>query len=246
MDNDLLQALASLPGNEAAFGRLHPGKLSASDHASPAGSGEFAYTDRTLPGTAEGSYFYRARAVDSAENASPLGPATLPIRLRDVSQPRPPDVVSVLGGDRQIRLRWNASRETHLAEYRLYRTSDPASTGDIRLMDPVVVCGPDEHVAEQASQREYADDTVAPRTPYFYRMVAVRHLDYEDGQEAESPPDHRQRYRHRPTTGKPLSRPTGCPHRSCLPDSSWPGAAVTPVSPAWCKRRRPAPPSGFL
>lgn len=192
LDNDLLQALASLPGNERAFIKLHSGKLLT---VTDDDNDDFLYHDDTLPGQGAGAYFYRAKAIDIVENSSPLGPASQPVWLRDVTPPRAPDVISVLGGEQKVILRWWPNMETNLAEYRLFRTAVEADAADSRLMNLLAIITPEEHQEEIPPRTDrpnrtrtgyaYYDETVVPGKPYYYRLLAARRLNYADGQEVE-------------------------------------------------------------
>jgi hypothetical protein len=192
LDNDLLQALASLPGNERAFTKLHSGKLLSAEYDE---NGEFVYADQTLPGDGAGVYFFRARAVDEVENVSEMGPASMPVRLRDVMPPRSPAVRAVLGGEKEVVLQWWPNTETHLEAYRLYRSATADNTADIRLMGLVATIDPADNQTQlplnsqnpPATRQgyEFRDQAVVPGSPYFYRLIAVRQLVYDDGREAE-------------------------------------------------------------
>ncbi len=189
LDNDLFQALASLPQNNGAFSKLHNGKLLLADFED---AGDFVYNDENLPGEGAGIYFYRAKALDQYENASPMGPAAMPVYLRDVAALRPPAVQAIFGGPQEITLRWWPSRETHLNNYVIYRCQREEDTSDIRLMDIVGEVDPNDESAltplpldtGTTSVREgyeFRDPTTQAGVPYYYRLAAERQLSYDDG-----------------------------------------------------------------
>jgi hypothetical protein len=143
LDDALLQALASLPENEPAFRIIHADLLDA-DAVASADPTTAEYTDAALPGFSSSRYFYRVRTYDAVMNRGDLGGSTPPIYMRDVAPARPPSVVHVLGGEKLIRLTWQANVETHLAEYRIYRATDSEGMRDVRLMQLVETCSPSE------------------------------------------------------------------------------------------------------
>lgn len=182
-----LRILAGLPGNEAAFTQvtLEPLEMNAPailDERRPDDDAQYtsadsnirAYTD-TLPGRATNRYFYRAAFVDPAQNISALSLAGPPVYLRKVEPPRTPVITRVVGGERQITIKWAANREPGLAGYRVYRAGEEYRAADPRTMDLVHSAG--------AADLEWTDDAnLIPGRKYFYRMAAV------DTSENESTP----------------------------------------------------------
>jgi hypothetical protein len=145
LSNDALRVLAGLPGNERAFTQitiqpLDPDDAATADRRGPDDPEDYTpntdlrvYMD-TLPRRSSNRYFYRAAYIDGAQNRSHLSLASPPVYLPKVTPPHTPVITKVLGGDRQITLRWNCSHEPDLAEYRIYRTDKKENARDIRLM----------------------------------------------------------------------------------------------------------------
>ena len=190
--NDALRVLAGLPGNERAFAQvtvqpLDPEELDPEDptqkrlrdRVGPDNPTTYqpkeelrAYID-TLDGRSTNRYFYRVAYVDGAHNRSGLSLASPPVYLPNVVPPRAPVVTKVLGGDRQIILRWASNREPDLAEYRVYRADSQEAARDLRLMTLVhtEVVSPGEPDTRPA-EVEWIDP-VPGLVNFFYRMVAV-------------------------------------------------------------------------
>ncbi len=142
---------------ESAFGKV--GEMQDD------GSGASAsYTD-TVKGTGRNRYAYRLKAVDAAGNASALSAALL-VNLHDVAPPKAPVITKVKGEENQVTVKWAANTDEGLSGYALYRTEEESRAGDYRSMELVTEA--------DTSTLEYADTGVAPRTPYYYGLVAVR------------------------------------------------------------------------
>ncbi len=136
LSNNALRVLAGLPSTEDAFTQrtiqpLDPNHIDTHDRRGPGDPDDYTntlsdlrlYID-TLDGRAAANcYFYRAAYVDDAHNRSALSLASPPVGLPSVVPPRKPVITKILGGDRQIILKWASNRETDLAEYRVYRLS---------------------------------------------------------------------------------------------------------------------------
>jgi hypothetical protein len=180
-----LRVLAGLPTSEAAFVQLtinplDPGDAANADRKGPDTPDDFlpdpnhrAFID-TLDGRATNRYFYRAAYVDGAHNLGPLGLVSPPVYLPNVVPPRTPVVTKVLGGDRQITLKWASNREPDLAEYRVYRAGTEQAQRDLRLMTLVhtETVPPGEPMARPAESAWV--DTPAPGSKkYYYRLCAV-------------------------------------------------------------------------
>jgi hypothetical protein len=191
LSNDGLRVLAGLPGIDRVFVQLTPQALDPDepDAGGPDGLrwrrvgpdvapdalavGERAYVD-TLDGRATNRYFYRSAYVDEVQNVGPLGLASPPVWLPDVTAPRAPKLVRTTGGERQITLEWFSNREADLAEYRVYRTDDSTRTRDIRLMTRAhtEIVPPGDPAARPATVSW--NDTLLPGLVTFtYRVVAV-------------------------------------------------------------------------
>jgi hypothetical protein len=154
----------------------------------PPGDDLCAYVD-SFDGRSRNRYLYRVGAVDDAHNrAGALTYPTPPTRARDAVPPETPIVAGLVAGhpddaeadDRRLTLRWNAVRSPDLARYRVYRTTDPDTVRDIRLMaeaatfsvpvptdgDPLVTGRGD------GSNIVWTDDDRDAGVDYHYRVVA--------------------------------------------------------------------------
>jgi len=200
LSNDGLRVLAGLPGNEHAFSQItiwpldsqerdpedtallrwrnrpgpdDPYTFRIGDSENPLASpGLSAYID-ALDGRATNRYFYRSSYVDGAHNRSPLSLSSPPIWLRDVVPPRAPVFSRVLGGDRQITLKWASNREQNLAEYRVYRTENGKNARDLRLMTLVhAEPAPSSDPADRPAEVSWTD-AVPGLVTFYYRLVAV-------------------------------------------------------------------------
>ena len=174
LDDELLQALADLPGNEWAFVTLHDGVIAA--HAEPGGAGGVFYVDRTLSGRGANRYCYRVQPVDVTGNQGELGPSSLPVQTRNVAPPPKPAALGATGGDRSIRIRWRAVGRADVSAYRIFRSESAADARDTRLM-ALVATLPVTGAVEYA----WTDETPVPLRPYFYRVIAVRRLEPDTG-----------------------------------------------------------------
>src|SRR6266567_4645644 len=132
-----------------------------------------AYID-TLDGRSTNRYFYRAAYVDGAHNRSALGLSSAPVYLPDVVPPRAPVITKVLGGDRQITLRWASNREPDLREYHVYRADSPEAARDLRLMPLVhTETVPTGDPRVRPAEVEWTDKSIPTLIPVHYRLVAV-------------------------------------------------------------------------
>ncbi len=184
LSNDGLRILAGLPGNERAFTQLtvqplDPADAANADRQGPDSPDDYtpnpalrAFQD-TLDGRAINRYCYRAVYVNGAHNRSSMSLASAPVALPNVVPPRAPVLTSVAGGDRQISLAWASNREPDLAEYRVYRADSAEQAADIRLMTLVHTAPAAADPAARPASVTWADATVVPYQPCFYRVVAV-------------------------------------------------------------------------
>jgi len=164
---------------------LDPADPTYADKAEPghvANADLMAYRD-TLDGKSSSHYFYRVRAVNAAGTRGPWAerdadghylPAIGPVACPDVVPPRAPAITKVLGGDRQITLRWGQNREPDLAGYRVYRADSKDKAEDLRLMERV----PTEDVppaacAEYPGEVCWTDMERPGLVTFYYRVVAV-------------------------------------------------------------------------
>lgn len=175
--DDPLRVLAGLPGNESAFAQITLAPLEMADPQIKDGrrpdddaayisksTNIRAFTD-TLPGRAINRYLYRARFVDGAQNQGALSLAGPVVYLRKVEPPRAPVITKVIGGDRQITLRWAANREPDLKEYRVYRTDVRENAVDLRLMTLAATLG--------SAEQSWSDADAPPAVTVYYRLAAV-------------------------------------------------------------------------
>lgn len=184
LSDDALRILTNLPGNERAFVQLTLQALDAGDPATADRRGPDdpanytprpalrAYTD-TLDGRATNRYLYRAVYVDAAQNRSAMGPIGTPVRLPNVVPPRAPAISKVIGGDRQITIRWASNREVDLLEYRVFRADVKDAAEDIRRMTQVAVIAADPDPAARPPAVEWTDQPVLGLKDFWYRVVAV-------------------------------------------------------------------------
>ena len=183
LSNDGLRILAGLPGNEHAFTQITIEPLDPDDPANtnrlgPDNPDDFvvdpalrAFTD-ALDGRATNRYFYRAAAVDAAQNRSPLGLSSPPVCLPKVVPPRTPTLRSAAGGESMVTLSWAPNREPDLAEYWILRAEDQQAAADPRTMTLVQTQAVGD-VAGQPSKLSWTDSPVPGLTTFYYRLVAV-------------------------------------------------------------------------
>ena len=194
LSNNALRILGGLPGNKAAFTQLTIQPLENDDPANADRRGPDtpsnympnpnlrAYVD-TLNGLTSNRYLYRAMYVDRAHNQSGTTPksseaemslASVPVLVPKVVPPRTPTFTKVLGGDRQIILRWASNREPDLKEYRVYRTDNAAAAGNLQQMTLVhTEMVPDGDPADRPTEVVWTDTSVPGLASFFYRMTAV-------------------------------------------------------------------------
>jgi hypothetical protein len=174
LSDDALSVLANLPGNGEAFAQVTIDPLDLTPGANDDRRGpddDATYAARPtmnawldeIPGRTQTRYLYKIAYVDSAQNHGPLSKASPPVYVPKVVPPRTPVITKIVGGDRQITLKWAANREPDLAGYRVYRTDDEEKAGDIRLMDKVNDVG--------AGEVQY-DDVVPGLVTFYYRLTA--------------------------------------------------------------------------
>ena len=193
LSNDALRVLAGLPGNEHAFTQLtiqpldpndpltanrrgpdDPDSFFLNDSNNPLSSGGLRVYLDTLDGRSNNRYFYRAAYVDGAHNRGPLGLSSPPVWLPNVVAPRTPVITKVLGGDREIILKWASNREPDLAAYRVYRAPDKTSARDVRLMTLVHTQEvKDGDAASRPAEVSWTDKTVPGLVTFYYRVAAV-------------------------------------------------------------------------
>lgn len=193
-----LRALAMLPGNESAFVQVTidpinsyeaesgdktepPPKLRWRDRRGPDTPEGFAIDEAnrsafidTLDGRSINRYLYRAAFVDSAHNQSELGLPGPVVYLPNVVPPRTPVITKVLGGDRQITIKWASNREPDLAEYRIYRADSEEATRDLRLMILVhTETVPTGDPAARPPEVTWINTPVPGLVTFYYSLVSV-------------------------------------------------------------------------
>jgi len=87
-------------------------------------------------------------------------------------------ITSITGGENQIIIKWAKNPGSDIAGYLLYRTQDKKHANDLRRMELIKANDTDAYtveVTEPLPQKEFefADNTVLPRQPYYYGLVAV-------------------------------------------------------------------------
>lgn len=196
------RALAILPGNDAAFIQVTINPLDSFE-SDPADSTKLRWRDRrgpdnaddfpldpnarrayidTLDGRSTNRYFYRAAFVDGAHNLGELGLVGPVVYLRNVVPPRAPVITKVLGGDRQITIKWASNREADIAEYRVYRAVTEERARDIRLMELVhteSVAGIDPMA--RPAEISWSDTPVSGLVRSYYRLCAIDDADNRSG-----------------------------------------------------------------
>jgi len=198
LTNDALRVLAGLPDNDDAFTQLtiqpldpqepdpdDPTLLRWRNRVGPDNRADFVvdaalrvYID-TLDGRSTNRYFYRAGYVDGAHNRSEhLSLSSPPVYCPDVVPPRAPTIIKVLGGDRQIILRWVSNREPDVTEYRVYRAASAEATREVRLMKQVGTVAVDPVVRPETVQ--WSDKPVPGLKDFWYCVVAVDRVDPAD------------------------------------------------------------------
>ncbi|MCF6154507.1 MAG: hypothetical protein E3K36_04480 [Candidatus Brocadia sp.] len=190
-----LQILASLPDNVNAFTELNGTPIDESDPAyedriteipdpvrgatyTPDPANVLLYVDETLDGRGNNRYFYALRSVDTNGMQSVLSLATPPVEVPKTTPAPAPVITAVAGGENQITIRWAKNPGAEIAGYLLYRTQDNKKAKDWRRMEFIKANDTDTYtveVTEPLPQKEFEfiDNTVLPRQPYYYGLVAV-------------------------------------------------------------------------
>jgi hypothetical protein len=169
LNNRAVMDLADLDTHREPFRPAHPGTVPGP-----------VYVD-TMDGRGAGRFVYRVRTVDASGTAGPWS-ATLPIvELRDVTPPKTPTLLSVLGEEDAVSLAWRSGTEPDLAGYRIWRSADPAELTDVRRLPAYAEMtatgvgggtgGGDGTGA--ALWTGWTDAGPAPLTQWFYRVAAV-------------------------------------------------------------------------
>ena len=162
LSDDLVQALAGLPGNDAAFALITTSPLSSSPYQA------------TLDGRSTNHHCFAVKLIDGAGNRSLLGWPSRPVHTPKVTPPATPVITKVLGGDRQITLIWASNREPDLKEYRVYRADSAAAAGDVATMTLVhAEVVPPGDAATRPAEVSFTDAPVNGAVmTFYYRLVA--------------------------------------------------------------------------
>jgi hypothetical protein len=132
-----------------------------------------AYLDK-LPGKSRVRYFYRVMLLDGAQNRGMMGLPTPPVYLPKVVPPRAPVITKVLGGDRQISIKWASNREPDVVKYGVYRSDAEQEARDIRFMTLVhTEVGPFGDPETRPAEVMWIDAGVISGRPFWYRVVVV-------------------------------------------------------------------------
>jgi hypothetical protein len=177
-----LRVLAGLPNSESAFIQLTINALNDKDNLNRRGPdnsdnlvldvNQRAFID-TLDGRSTNRYFYRAAFVDAALKLGPLGLSSPPVYLPNVVPPRVPVITKILGGERQITIKWASNREPDLAGYRIYRTEIEESARDVRLME-IIATLTQANINLSDPSVEWTDNhNLIGGRKYYYRLAAV-------------------------------------------------------------------------
>ncbi len=162
-DPGLLQQIASLAGNAAAFTARMTAPQGVADCTAAVPRREFAsagqnvtseeglwhdtttgnlvYTD-AVPGIGTTLYYYRVLAVDTVGNRSEPGPSTPPVATRVKAAPRPPVLDRSRTGDATITILWNHPNDGSADRYLVCHSTDLADLQDLDLLVPDVVSFP--------------------------------------------------------------------------------------------------------
>jgi hypothetical protein len=188
LKNILLKALASLPGNEKAFAKLHEQAIHPDDslfsnrNTDVPAPGEvepavdpnlLLYVDKSIDGGADNIYFYRIRTVNEVGALGDFGLSTAPIYLPKIIRPEMPRMIIARGGNREIVIRWSASLENNVVGYLLYRSDMKAKAKDIRKMLLLKENPADTFSVNAVTNPMFVDRQAEPWKEYYYRAVAV-------------------------------------------------------------------------
>ncbi|MBC2727213.1 MAG: Ig-like domain-containing protein, partial [Desulfosporosinus sp.] len=125
---------------------------------SPA-SASAAY-DWDVSGLAEGAYFVRGVAKDTAGNLSSTSDNANYVEYRvDHTGPTAPTGFQAQAADGYVTLSWLQNPELDLVAYKVYKSTSVEGSYSV--------------LAERVSSLEYRDRNVEPQTTYFYRVAAL-------------------------------------------------------------------------
>ena len=186
--------LANLAENNAAYTRLHSQPIYEDDNdyqdrntdiPDPISGAIYTpssdlllYCDATLDGRGTNRYFYRVKTTGSNGLSSEFGESTLPVEAPRTTPPPRPVITTITGGEKQITIKWAKNPGVEIAGYLLYRTDDKKKVVDWRRMQLIKANDADTYSVEingDLPQKEFKfiDDSVIPRRPYYYAVVAV-------------------------------------------------------------------------
>jgi hypothetical protein len=111
--------------------------------------------------------------VDRAQNRSALSLSTPPVYCPDVTPPRAPVITKILGGNREITLKWSSNREPDLKEYQVYRSESAEDAHDLRLMTWMHTESELRGVSDRPAEVSWTDKPVPGLIDFFYRLITV-------------------------------------------------------------------------
>jgi hypothetical protein len=195
LDPGQLQVLASLPDNANAFTKINEEAIQEDDPLyedriteipdpvrgpayTPDPANILLYVDQTLNGQSSNHYFYAIKSVDTNGLQSVLSLATPPVKVPKTAAPSQPVITFISGGENQITIKWAKNPGASISGYLLYRTQDKNKAKDRRRMELIKAHEGDAYIVEVAEplpqkEFEFIDNTVLPRLPYYYGLVAV-------------------------------------------------------------------------
>jgi hypothetical protein len=156
-----LQALASLPGNDEAFGLLTPEPLSIDSYTA------------TFNGRVKNRHCFAILLVDAAGNRSSLGLPSRPVHAPRVTLPATPAFSKVLGGDRKVTLSWLITRDADVAEYRVYRAESQAAAQRLETMNLLHSVPLAVNPMTRPTETAFVDAPLPGLRTCYYRLTAV-------------------------------------------------------------------------
>jgi hypothetical protein len=111
-------------GDNAVLGRMAEENPDAFGVVTGVPIATMRFTDE-IAGIGGNRFFYRVRAVDTAENRSAWSLVSAPFYQVDTTPPEAPRIAAAIGGQRQATISWLAEPGTEVTEYRLYRATAP-------------------------------------------------------------------------------------------------------------------------
>ena len=160
---NLLRALACLEDNGEAFGKLNDKPLKDVSK----------YTDKSIDGRSNNLYFYKIRPIDEIGNQGEFSLATAPVECPKVTAPVAPVITKIVGGQKQITVKWSGNPGSDIAGYLVYRTDVKSKARDWRKMELVKANESNEYSVIAGDPLELVDRSIKSMKPYWYGVVAV-------------------------------------------------------------------------